>query len=143
MLRPNAFEDRQTLETRLTVVRTAVIACLALLAVGFWVLQVLQFQRYSEMAQNNQLRTIAQRAPRGVLYDRNGKVLVQNDYSYTISILREQSPNPRNLREAVRRLAAATGADEGRLSDIVRRHRADASFQPIPMIEHASFEQVA
>jgi len=34
MLRPNAFEDRQTLETRLTVVRTVVIVCLALLAVG-------------------------------------------------------------------------------------------------------------
>ncbi len=125
------------------VVRAGVIACLALLAVGFWVLQVLQFQRYSEMAQNNQLRTIALRAPRGVLFDRNGKVLVQNDYSYTISILREQSPNPKNLSEAVRRLAAATGADEGRLSDIVRRHRFDASFQPIPVIEHATFDQVA
>lgn len=131
------------METRLMVVRAGVIACLALLAVGFWVLQVLQFQRYSEMAQNNQLRTIALRAPRGVLFDRNGKVLVQNDYSYTISILREQSPNPKNLSEAVRRLAAATGADEGRLSDIVRRHRFDASFQPIPVIEHATFDQVA
>jgi penicillin-binding protein 2 len=106
-------------------------------------LQVLQFQRYSEMAQNNQLRTIALRAPRGVLFDRNGKVLVENTFSYTISIVREQSPNPRNLNEAVRRLAAATDVDESRLADIVRRHRTDASFQPIPVIEHATFEQVA
>jgi penicillin-binding protein 2 len=143
MLSPAAFEDRQTLLTRLSVLHVGVVVCLSLLAGGFWFLQILQFQRYSEMAQNNQLRTIALRAPRGVLFDRNGKVLVENTFSYTISIVREQSPNPRNLSEAIRRLAAATGADEGRLADIVRRHRADASFQPIPMIEHASFEQVA
>jgi penicillin-binding protein 2 len=143
MITPAAFEDRRTLLVRLTVLRIAVVACLVLLTGGFWILQVPEFEKYSEMAQNNQLRTITLRAPRGVLYDRNNKVLVQNTYSYTIALVREQSPNPRNLSDAVKRLAAATGADEGRIADIVRRHRTDASFQPIPVIEHATFDQVA
>jgi len=143
MLTPAAFEDRQTLNQRLLVLRIAVVACLVMLAVAFWVLQVLKYETYAELAQNNQLRTIPLRAPRGVLYDRNGKVLVQNSYSYTIVLVREQSPTPRDLGDAVKRLAAATGADEGRVADIVRRHRNDASFQPIPVIEHATFEQVA
>ena len=128
---------------RLAVVRIGVVVCLALLIGGFWILQVPEFEKYSEMAQNNQLRTIPLRAPRGVLFDRNGKVLVENTYSYTIALVREQSPNPRDLSDAVKRLAAATGADEGRIADVVRRHRTDASFQPIPVIEHATFEQVA
>ncbi len=143
MITPGAFEDRRTMHTRLTVIRTTAVVCLGLLAAGFWVLQVLQFQRYSDMAESNQLRTIPRRAPRGVLFDRNGKVLVENTFSYTIAIVREQSPNPKNLSEAVRRLAAATGTDEGRIADVVRRHRGDASFQPIPVIEHATFDQVA
>src|SRR5437868_13642808 len=130
MISPAAFEDRQTLQNRLAVLRVGAVVCLGLLAVGFWILQVLQFQRYAEMAQNNQLRTIALRAPRGVLFDRNGKVLVENVYSWTITIVREQSPTPRNLDSTIKRLAAVTGADPGRMSDIVRRHRSDASFQP-------------
>ncbi len=90
------------------------------------------------MAENNQLRTIPLRAPRGVLFDRNGKVLVENADSFTIAIVREQSPNPRDLSDAVRRLAAATGVDEAHIADVVRRHRHEASFRPIPVIEHAS-----
>ncbi len=143
MLTPVAFEDRQRLLVRLTVLRIVAVVCLSLLAIGFWVLQVPEHQTYSEMAENNELRTIPLRAPRGVLFDRNGKVLVQNDYSYTIAIVREQSPNPRDLSDAIRRLAAATGVEEDRLADLVRRHRLDASFRPIPVIEHATFEQVA
>jgi penicillin-binding protein 2 len=143
MLTPVAFEDRRTLQVRLGVLRGLAIAGLALLVVGFWILQVPGYQKYSEMAQNNQLRTIPLRAPRGVLFDRNGKVLVQNDYSYTIAIVREQSPDPRDLSDAIRRLAAATSVDQDRIADIVRRHRLEASFRPIAVIEHATFEQVA
>jgi len=76
MLGPVTFEDRRMLLRRLSVVRIGVVACLGLLAVGFWMLQVPQFEKYAEMAQNNQLRTIPRRAPRGVLFDRNGRVLV-------------------------------------------------------------------
>ena len=35
-------------------------------------------RKYEEMAENNHQRTLALRAPRGVLFDRNGKVLVEN-----------------------------------------------------------------
>ena len=45
--------------------------------------------KYEELAENNHQRTLALRAPRGVLYDRNLKVLVENRLSCTISIDRE------------------------------------------------------
>ena len=142
MITPVSFEDRRTLLVRVAVLRGVVIGCLALLVVGYWILQVPDYQRYSDMAENNQLRTIPLRAPRGVLYDRNLNVLVENTYSYTIAIVRERSPNPRDLSEAVRMLAAATATDEARIADIVRRHSRE-TFRPIPIIEHATFEQVA
>ncbi len=137
------FDDRQTLQVRLLVLRIGLSVAVVALAVGFWMLQIVQHPRYEEMAENNHLRTIPVRAPRGVLFDRNGKVLVQNTYSFTIALVREQTANPRNLTDTLERLAAATGADESRIADIVRRHRTDAAFRPIPVIEHASFDQVA
>ena len=139
---PAAFEDRRTFLVRLAALRIGVIVSLALLAVGFWILQIVQRDKYMEMAESNQLRTIPLRAPRGVLYDRNGKVLVENAYSYTIAIVRERMANPRDLSDSVKRLADATGVEEERIADIVRRHKTDASFQPIPVIEHATTEQV-
>ena len=48
------------------------------------------------MAENNHQRELALRAPRGVLYDRNGKVLVENRPSYTVSIVRLHTDRPRS-----------------------------------------------
>jgi penicillin-binding protein 2 len=143
MITPASFEDKRTLQSRVGILRGVVVACLALLIVGYWVLQVLEYQKYSEAAENNQLRTIPLRAPRGVLYDRHGTVLVENTSSFTIAIVREHSPNPKNLSEAIRVLAIATKTDEAAIADIVQRHRREATFRPIPVIEHATFEQVA
>jgi penicillin-binding protein 2 len=75
-----------------------------------------------------------------VLFDRNGRVLVQNRDSFTIAIVRERTAN---LDAAVSLLARATSVDETVIKDIVQRHRRDPPFRPIPVIEHASFAQVA
>ena len=48
----------------------------AALAIAFWFLQIVQNNKFEEMAENNHQRTLALRAPRGILFDRNGKVLV-------------------------------------------------------------------
>jgi penicillin-binding protein 2 len=133
-------DDRRGVEVRLTGLRVLAVAAFAILAVSFWLLQVVDHEKYKEMADNNYLRTIPLRAPRGVLFDRNGKVLVENKDSFTIALIRERS---RNVNEAVRRLAAATGADEKALQDVMQRHRRDPQFTPIPLIEHATFAQVA
>jgi len=140
MVTAGSFEDRRGLQVRLVVLRVVASVGFALLAVGFWVLQVVEHDKYKEMADNNFLRTIPLRAPRGVLFDRDGKVLVENRSSFTIAVIRERS---RNVNEAIGRVAAATGVDEPRLQDVMQRHRRDPLFAPIPVIEHASFAQVA
>lgn len=134
------FDDRRGFEIRISVLITVAAVCFGVLAVSFWVLQVIEHDKYKEMADNNFLRTIPLRAPRGVLFDRDGKVLVENKSSFTIALIRERS---RNVNEAIARLAAATGVDEPRLQEVMQRHRRDPMFAPIPVIEHASFAQVA
>ena len=92
------------------------------------------------MADNNHLRTIPLRAPRGIVFDRNGSVLVENTLSYTIAIQRELT---KNMDQTIRRIAAATGVDEARIRDAVQRRRREPVFRPLPVIEHATFAQVA
>ncbi len=140
MLTSDAFEERRTSQGRLLSLRIVLIAALAILAVAFWSLQVLQHDKYEELAANNFTRAIPLRAPRGVLFDRTGRVLVENRYSFTIAIVREET---KDLDATIRRVADVTGVPEAQVREAVRRRLSEPVFRPLPIIEHATFAQVA
>ena len=133
-------EDRRRITVRLTVLQVSVVVTFAALAISFWFLQIVQHSRFEEMAENNHQRTLALRAPRGVLFDRNGKVLVENRHSFNISIVREHT---KDLDRTIRMLAAVAGLDVAQVQQIVDRHRGEPSYRPIVVIEDASLAQVA
>jgi penicillin-binding protein 2 len=133
-------EDRRRTSARLVVLQMGAVLVFAALAICFWVLQIVQHQKFEEMAENNHQRTLALRAPRGVLFDRHGKVLVENRNSYTISIAREHT---KDLDRTVRLLSAVAGLDLTQVEQIVERHRREPSYRPIVIVEDASMAQVA
>jgi penicillin-binding protein 2 len=141
MLTPGAYEDRQNLQVRLIGFRVGIVVVFLLLAVAFWMLQVLQYQKYRERADNNFMRTIELRAPRGVLFDRHGEVLVQNRRAFRIAVVREQSAT--DLNAVLTRLAAVTGVDEAAVRAVVKRRMSEPAFRPIAVIENATDAQVA
>src|SRR6478609_8767443 len=113
-------EDRRIATTRLSILQFAVIGIFSILAVGLWVLQVVEHAKFEEMAENNHQRTLALRAPRGIVFDRDLKILVENRQSYSISIVREHT---KDLNRTVRLLAEAIGLDEEAVRLVVERHR--------------------
>jgi penicillin-binding protein 2 len=133
-------EDRRLLTIRLTILTYAVIGIFSTLAIGFWVMQVVEHAKFEEMAENNHQRTLALRAPRGIVFDRDLKVLVENRRSYSISIVREQT---KDLNRTVRLLAEAIGVDEEAVRLVVERHRREPSYRPIMIVQDATLAQVA
>jgi penicillin-binding protein 2 len=140
MLTSGAFEERRTSRGRLLGLRIGLVIGFALLALAFWWLQVPQHAKYEELAANNFTRAIPLRAPRGVLFDRTGRVLVENKYSFTIAIVREQT---KDLEATIRKVAEVTGVPEALVRDAVNRRVREPVFRPLPVIEHATFAQVA
>ena len=61
-----------------------------LLILRLWYLQVISSDRYLNLAEKNRIRYIPIAAPRGPIYDRDGKLLVQNRPAFTISVLRQE-----------------------------------------------------
>ena len=133
-------EDRRHATIRLTILQYATVAIFSVLAVGFWVMQVVEHAKFEEMAENNHQRTLALRAPRGIVFDRNLHVLVENRRSYSISIVREHT---KDLNRTVRLLASVMGLDEAGVRQIVERHRKEPTYRPITIIQDASLAQVA
>ena len=110
------------------------------LLVSFWNFQIGQYTRFSDMAENNHQRTLALRAPRGVVFDRDGRVLVEHRYSLNISLVREQVED---LDESIRLLAAVTGVDVHAVRGVVERNADVPEYRPIVIIRDASLGQVA
>ena len=133
-------EDRRKATIRLNALQFVIAVLFSLLAVSFWTLQVVQHAKFEELAENNHQRTLALRAPRGLVFDRDGRVMVENRHSYSISIVREHT---KDLNRTVRVLAAVLGLDEAGVRSIVDRHRKEPTYRPITIIQDASLAQVA
>jgi penicillin-binding protein 2 len=134
------LEERHTLATRILILRVIVIGLFALVAVSFWFFQIVQRAKFQEMAENNHQRELPLRAPRGVVFDRDGRVLVENRPAFNVSIVRLHT---KDLDRTVRLLSAVAGIDEKSISEIVSRHRHEPTYRPIVVIEDATLAQVA
>ena len=133
-------EDRRRIGVRLGVVQYTGVVVFSALALGFWYYQIVEHAKFEELAENNHQRTLALRAPRGMLFDRNGRVLVENRSSFTISIVREHT---KDLDRTIRLLSTVAGLDELHVRDAVERHRREPAYRPIVVVEDATLAQVA
>ena len=128
------------MSARVTAIQVVVLAAFVLLTAGFWFFQIAQGEKFKEMAENNHTRTLPLRAPRGIIVDRYGRVVVENRNSFNIAIHRELS---KDLDRTIRVLAEVTGVPESQIRDTVARHRHEPIYRPIVVIQDARFDQVA
>ena len=136
---PMMPDDRRSLTLRLSVMQYVVAVGFAALAVGFWVFQIAQYEEFKDRAANNHLRKVPMRAPRGVLFDRHGEILVRNQETFNIVLLREQV---KDIEGTLRTLAEVTGADEAQMRETVARRRREPIYRPIVLIPNATTAQV-
>ncbi|HTL02953.1 MAG TPA: penicillin-binding protein 2 [Vicinamibacterales bacterium] len=139
-LQVSVGEDRRQMTVRLVVLQFGIGFLFCALVFGFWYFQIVQNAKFAELAENNHQRTIALRAPRGIIFDRNNNVLVVNRSSFTISIVREHT---KDLDRTVQMLAQVLGLDEQEVRDIVNKHKREPSYRPIVVVEDATLAQVA
>ena len=76
---------------KLTVMQYVIALILVILVSGLWRLQVLGAQNYRALAQANRIRKVPILAPRGKIFDRDGRLLVDNYPSVTCFLVPEQA----------------------------------------------------
>ena len=132
-------DDRRSLTLRLSFMQYLVALVFAALAVAFWIFQIAQHDHFREIADSQYLQRLPLPAPRGGLFDRHLKILVENHTTFNIALVREQV---KDVDRTLRVLAEATGADLEEFRETVNRRRGDPSYRPIVLIDNASTEQV-
>lgn len=103
-------------------------------------LQVYQADRYKMLADENRISTRLLVPPRGIIYDRNGKMIATNRQNFQALIVAEQAPNVQATLDAFKKIMPLSEAEEERIKKDLKRNR---SFVPIKIRENLSWEEVA
>src|SRR5213592_2275319 len=85
-----AFRDHvQNLAARIGTIQVLVFLLLIGLGVRLYYLQVVRGDYFSERAENQRIRLIPIPAPRGAIFDRNGKILVDSRPTFNVVLSNE------------------------------------------------------
>ncbi|HEY3054384.1 MAG TPA: penicillin-binding protein 2 [Thermoanaerobaculia bacterium] len=79
-------DDQKFLQFRITAVMWAIVAIFVFLAGSFWFVQGVQAEKYRGLSEANALRETVIPAKRGLITDRNGKILADNQPAYSLTV---------------------------------------------------------
>ena len=127
------------LDRRWRVARNVVWTVLGVVMLAFFRTQILEHGKYQLQSETNRLRPIPLPAPRGIITDRNGKVLAENVPGYTVSLL---PAGEDSLRAALARLAPIVKLDPAGVERVLVRYRR-APYLPVTVLPNARFDVVA
>ena len=95
--------DSDWFKQRLTGALLCVVAAFVLLAARLFYLQVLEGEEFRRLSKNNCIRLQSIDAPRGLIFDRNGQLLVDNRPAFDLTIVpRDAKPVEGTLKKIAR-----------------------------------------
>ncbi len=128
------------LERRLRLTRAVVWGAGIALLLMFFRTQILEHSKYQLQSETNRLRPIPLPAPRGIITDRNGKILAENVTGYTVSLL--PAADEDSLRATLRRIASIVKLDSLGIERVLIRYRR-TPYLPVSVLPNATFEVVS
>lgn len=135
----NQKEDGFNLELRVYVIQYLVLAVFIALGIRFYVLQVARHEDYQARAENNRIREIPIPAPRGAIFDRYDKLLVDNNPAFNVVVTPEDiTDKEETLNALVQNLDVDRDEVLAELNDPLR-----AKSQPILVKQNASHADMA
>ncbi len=134
------FQDNSPLLLRLKWLQALITLVFALLLANVWHLTVVQFEYYWQLAERNHVRTIPLIAPRGLIYDREGRVLVDN---IQVSNLVLFDDKVKNFDSTIAFLVNGLRVHRETIQHRLQAVRNDAYYQPMVVKENLTIEEIA
>jgi penicillin-binding protein 2 len=115
---------------KLAVFQYVIVGVLLVLIFGLWRLQVVGGQNYHALAQANRVRKVPILAGRGQIFDREGRLLVDNYPSVSCFLVRDQS---HKIDPDLPLIARGLHMTVDQIDAILHKYRAAPKYQPIPL----------
>ncbi|MFP5266288.1 MAG: penicillin-binding protein 2, partial [Acidobacteriota bacterium] len=115
---------------KLHVSQYVVAAVLVVLGCWLWRLQILDANNYRVLAEQNRIRRVPVLAPRGRIFDRYGRLLVDNYPSVTCFLVRDQV---KDMEADLPLIASGLHLPLDQIQTTLRHYQYAPKYQPIPL----------
>lgn len=141
-------DDQKFVNFRINVVLWANVIVFLMIGVAFWLVQGLKADRYRSLSEANALREIVTPAKRGLIMDRGGKILADNQAAYQLTIdrvvLKPLVKADKTHRDRLFAFVAETlGVTPQEIANRFDKGVAAGGLQPVTVAEDLTMQQVA
>jgi penicillin-binding protein 2 len=117
---------------KLTIFQYIIVGVMLMLIFGLWRLQVVGATSYRALAEANRVRKVPILAARGQLFDREGRLLVDNYPSVSCFLVREQG---HNFQPDLPLIARGLHMTVDQIDAVLKKYRVAPKYQPLPLKE--------
>jgi len=115
---------------RLVVLYALIGSMLGAIIMRLWFLQIVMGQELAQQSQTQQIKRIRRVAARGLIVDRNGKVLASSRPKFVVSVTPDDM---RKNPQVLPRLATLLNVTEQDLADKIEAGRGISRYDPVPL----------
>lgn len=134
-------DDFKDLYDRITWGVLAILVLLGMLVLRAWYLQVMEGETYRGLSETNRVRVVSVLPQRGLIFDRHGRLLVNNTPGFTAYVVPEDAPVP--IDSLIERLALYLDLPTEEIRERIASQQSARPYTPIPIKNHLALKEVA
>lgn len=135
-------EQSQNLGIRIGTIQIVAFVLLAVLGARLYYLQVVKGDYYNERAENQRIRLIPIPAPRGAIFDRNGKILVDSRPTFNV-VLSNEPIKKIDVSDRIDDYARGLSLDRQYVIERLNAIKKQNEFETLVLKEAATMEDIA
>ena len=136
----NAQAESNLYARRAVIAFFGVLVLTCILIANAYNLQVVHFEDYQTRSNGNRIKLLPVPPTRGLIYDRNGKVLAENITYFGLYIVPEKTEN---LEETLQELKTVVGLTDEEIEAYRKEKKRTSRYTPILLKGNLSEEQMA
>lgn len=122
-------------------IMTVIFLTLGLLLIARLVyLEIIRFSQYQTLSKRNQINILSIPPTRGLIYDRNKRLLAKNIPVYSLEVIPEKIADVENLLKNINHIIALSPEDIAQFKRSLKQHRV---FEPVPLKVKLTEDDVA
>ena len=134
----NSLDDARSTPHKVAV--CIVVGVFFLLLLRLWTLQIIRGEHYSNLSENNRFRLEDVIAPRGMIFDRQGRILVDNRPAFNLAIIPAEVKDPEKTLDRLREIL---NVDRSASMEKLISIRSGAPFRPVVIKKEMTRDELA
>lgn len=126
-------------KTNVYLIMSFFVALMVIYSLRLYYLQIIKGDFFLNQAENNRIRTEIVSAPRGIIRDCRGTILVDNRPAYHVYLVREKIP----VQEVIQKLSTFCNVSEENLRGILEKNKRTPLFKPIRLMVDVNWDCLA